>query len=329
MAEFRIGAPAGETQPLHGFDDGSWDIALRQLPDGTQLSRKLWLATDPAMKAEFRDFCRDSGLVVLPILREAGYHVGFGASDPTTCWLWAVFELAELRLPGTYLRLDKDTVWRVGANGVAVNEGMLADPGPFAGLAATAGDTRYWKLTNVVEASLAVLDIALLPQEPAASNPQTAAIVRIDGDPGPESEARTAEANGDQDKGRPKRKMRPEEHLLVLYFRDPKVATLESRSLPSVAEVAFGEQFTDRAYRDTVLYGEWRAALLETVRRHGPGWLEGDVLEAGLQIYAAKPGRSDKRRTFDHKYEAPVRDFLRDAGNAAARARARLEDGGK
>ena len=175
MAEFRIGAPAGETQPLHGFEDGLWAGALRQLPDGTQLSRSLWLAGDLHAAAEFRDtICLDVGRIVLPILYAAGYRVGLGSDKPQTRWLWAAFELAELRLSGTYLRLDGDTVWRVGADGVVVNEGMLADPGPFVGLAATAGDTRYWKLTNVVEASLAVLDIALLPQEPAAVGPKTA-----------------------------------------------------------------------------------------------------------------------------------------------------------
>ena len=175
MAEFRIGAPAGETQPLHGFEDGLCADALRQLPDGTQLSRSLWLAGDLHAAAEFRDtICLDVGRIVLPILYAAGYRVGLGSDKPQTRWLWAAFELAELRLSGTYLRLDGDTVWRVGADGVVVNEGMLADPGPFVGLAATAGDTRYWKLTNVVEASLAVLDIALLPQEPAAVGPETA-----------------------------------------------------------------------------------------------------------------------------------------------------------
>jgi hypothetical protein len=133
----------------------------------------------------------------------------------------------------------------------------------------------------------------------------------------------------EEGKGRPKRKLRPEEHLLFLYLRDPKVATLESRLLPAAAEAALGEFFSDRSYRDTVLYREWRAALEDSVRRHGPGWMEGDILEAGLEIYATKPGRSDKRRTLDPKNEAAIRDFLRDAGNAAARARSRAEDGGK
>jgi hypothetical protein len=127
----------------------------------------------------------------------------------------------------------------------------------------------------------------------------------------------------------PKRKMRPEEHLYFLYLRDPKVATLESRALPDLAEAALGESFSDRYYRDTDLYREWRTALEETVHHHGEGWLEGDVLEAGLEIYGHKPGRSDKRPTLDRAHEAAVKDFLRDTMNATVRAQQRLENGGK
>jgi hypothetical protein len=159
-----------------------------------------------------------------------------------------------------------------------------------------------------------------------AAETSTPSIVRVDC--APESEAPAVGAADDEGKGRPKRKMKPEEHLWLLYFRDPKVAAMESRSLPAVAQAVFGESFSDRYYRETRLYKEWRAALEETVRHHGLGRMEGDVLEAGLEIYAAKPGRSDKRSTLDHKHEAFVRDFLREAGNAAARAKARLADGG-
>lgn len=35
MAEFRVGAPAEEVQPLHGFADAKLSGSLRQLPDGT------------------------------------------------------------------------------------------------------------------------------------------------------------------------------------------------------------------------------------------------------------------------------------------------------
>lgn len=308
MAEYRVGAPSDETQPLEEFGGALSANALRQLSDGRRLSRSLWLAADVAVVRDYRNLCRDAARVALPLLQMAGYHVGLGTSDLTTRWLWSLFELAALRLPGTDLRLDGDTVWRVCAGGAAIGEGILDNPGIFAALAETAGPTRYWKLVDAVEASLAVMDLAQLQQEPAAC---------------------AAEANGDRGKGRLKRKMRPEEHLILLYLRDPKVATLESRSLPDVAKAAFGESFTDRAYRDTVVYGEWRTALEETVCHHGKGWLEGDVLEAGLEIYGAKPGRSDKRSTWDAKHEAAVKAFMRDSAAATSRAKVRLEDGGK
>jgi hypothetical protein len=183
-------------------------------------------------------------------------------------------------------------------------------PDPFADLIASAGRTRYWRLTNAVEASVAVLDIAQTWQAPAPTDHQS-------------------DSTGGKEKPqKSKPKMRPEEHLVVLYMRDPSVATLESRSLPLRAEQEFGERYTDKSYRQTELYKEWRTALEENTRRHGRGWLEGDVLEAGLEIYGSKPGRSDKRGTLDPQHEAAVKAFLRDAGAATARARGRLADGG-
>lgn len=162
MAEFCVGAPEEETGPLKDFVGALQAGALRQLPDGARSSRRLWLAADPTVVADFRNFCRDAGRVAAPLLHAAGHRVGVGTSDLVTRWLWAVFELAELRLDGTDLRLVGDTVWRIGDGGVALGEGIVDNPGPFAGLAATAGDTRYWRLVDAVEASLAALDIAQL-----------------------------------------------------------------------------------------------------------------------------------------------------------------------
>ena len=163
-----------------------------------------------------------------------------------------------------------------------------------------------------------------------AAETSTASIVRIDGAAVPEPEPRITEAEGDERQSRPKRKMRPEEQLFILYGRDQRVATLESRSLPAAVEAAFGkgESYTDRCYRDTELYRDWRGALADAAKKCGPGWMEGDMIEAGLEIYGNKPGRSDKRRTLDAKQDAAVRAFFRDADNATARAKARIADGG-
>jgi hypothetical protein len=128
---------------------------------------------------------------------------------------------------------------------------------------------------------------------------------------------------------KPRPKLRPEEHLLLLYERDPKVATLESRALPALAERELGESYTDRTYRGTDLYTAWRNALQQIVSRYGEGWLEGDVLEAGLEIYGSKPGRSDKRRTPDATCDAAARDFFRKVANATVDAKSRRDEGGK
>lgn len=181
MAEFRVGAPAEETLPLDGFADALWGDALRQLPDGTQLSRRVWLAAAPAVVAEFRNFCRDAGRVAVPALHVIGYRVGIGSADPISSWLWAIFELAESRLPGTDLRLDGEDVFRSAGRGILAGERVLhrakLHPGEDSladAFAASAGATRYWKLANAVEASLAVLDIAQTRREPTPTGHQTA-----------------------------------------------------------------------------------------------------------------------------------------------------------
>lgn len=169
MAEFRVGAPAEETGPLEDFDNALWASALRQLPNGETTLRSLWLDADPVAVAEFRNVCRDAGRVAAPLFHAVGHPVGVGTSDLIARWLWSVFELAELRLTGTDLRLKGDTVWRVGAGGVTLGEGIFANPDIFGELADTAGDTRYWRLDDAVEASIAALDIAhLRPEAPAA-----------------------------------------------------------------------------------------------------------------------------------------------------------------
>jgi hypothetical protein len=174
MAESRVGASKEETLPLYGFGDALWSSALRGMPDGSHLSRCLWLRADAAVVAEFRSFCRSAGELLVPMLRSAGHPVGFGTSDLASRWLWSVFELAELRLPGTDLRLVGKTVMRMGLGGVAISEGFLTSPGPLEPLAKTAGDTRYWQLEDAVEASLAVLDIAQTGRGPAPIDKQVA-----------------------------------------------------------------------------------------------------------------------------------------------------------
>jgi hypothetical protein len=139
-------------------------------------ARVLWLAADAPRVAAFRAASADAARVALPTLRQAGFAVGLGTTHEGNAWLWSIFEMAALQLPGVPLRLEGGDIYRVGVGGITINETAVchaaADPSgdPFAPLVLTAGPTRYWKLMDAIEASLAVLDIAQTwPQPEAAS----------------------------------------------------------------------------------------------------------------------------------------------------------------
>jgi hypothetical protein len=141
----------------------------------------LWLAADSPRVAAFRAVCADAARVALPTLRRAGFAVGLGTNQEGDAWLWSIFEMAALQLPGVPLRLEGGDIYRVGLGGMTINDAAVtraaADPSgdPFAPLLLTAGPTRYWKLMDAVEASLAVLDISQTwPQpEAKATTPQS------------------------------------------------------------------------------------------------------------------------------------------------------------
>jgi hypothetical protein len=124
------------------------------------------LAADAPRVATFRAACADAARVALPTLRQAGFSVGLGTTNEGNAWLWSIFEMAALQLPGVPLRLEGGDIYRVGTGGITINETAVssaaADPSgdPFAPLILTAGPTRYWRLMDAIEASLAVLDVA-------------------------------------------------------------------------------------------------------------------------------------------------------------------------
>jgi hypothetical protein len=160
MAEFRLDAPDEDRQPLAGFEPKWQSVSRCRLPNGADVGRAVWLGGD---SEEFRNFCTDAARAALPTIRAAGYAVGLGAPNPRESWLWAMFELAALRLPGTYLRLADNDVLRACAPEITITETVLRsiDSGdPLFPLAAAAGQTRYWRLASAVEASVAVLDLA-------------------------------------------------------------------------------------------------------------------------------------------------------------------------
>jgi hypothetical protein len=178
MAESRVGIPTGDSPPLHGFEDALWGGALRQLPDGSEFSRKVWLSAAPTAAAEFRAICADAGRVAVPVLHAAEFRVGIGSADPTNRWIWAVFELAEMQIPGTILRLDGGDTYRASHPAFQIGERIVAEmQRELEEAPAFLFPARYWKLADVVEASLATLDIVQTRQGTMPANRQTAAFI--------------------------------------------------------------------------------------------------------------------------------------------------------
>jgi hypothetical protein len=179
MAEHRVGAPEEECRPLPEFEDALESGCVRLLEsDASRTVRLLWLAADSPRVAAFRAVCADAARVALPTLRRAGFAVGLGTNQEGNAWLWSIFEMAALQLPGVPLRLEGGHIYRVGLGGMTINEDAVtraaADPSgdPLAPLLLTAGPTRYWKLMDAVEASLTVLDISQTwPQPEAGATP--------------------------------------------------------------------------------------------------------------------------------------------------------------
>jgi hypothetical protein len=180
MAEYRVDAPLEDRRPLPAFEGALWGAAVR-LPE-RDTSRAVWLAAGGPRVAAFRATCADAARVAIPTLRQAGFAVGLGATNETNAWLWSIFEMAALQLPGVPLRLEGGAIYRVGAGGVTINEPSViraaADPSnhPFAPFILTAGQTRYWRLMDAIEASLAVLDIAQTWPQSEANATTTAAL---------------------------------------------------------------------------------------------------------------------------------------------------------
>jgi hypothetical protein len=126
------------------------------------------------------------------VRRKYGLPEKVGASQPRTRWLWTVFELAEAEPAYTALSLGiEGSVFRVTESaGRLGDRGMVADrflkeaeekakahPGwksMYAGL--TFLPQRYWHLPDLVEASIAVVDmievaIPSLTEEPEEETP--------------------------------------------------------------------------------------------------------------------------------------------------------------
>jgi hypothetical protein len=292
--------------------------------------RFVWVAGKSVRVYRFKDVCH-AGAMFAPVAREAA---GLPPHPDSRCesvaLLWALFEVAERRVQGSPLQLR--------GGGVTVARGLLhfqetqiaaartSPPGEnFAALAlrdVKTDPTRYWKIDDMVEALVQLLDIVesrvtqpapRLSEEPAAAVP---------------TEARRG--------GRGEVRIRGQtldEALATLASRDRRVIELKAAKLVELLEESFGETCSVRTIQQNDTYRNWGNLLKET-RMASASELKGkqdgspsgdgrDRYDLGAdRLESTRPGRTatagrQRQTRKEIEDERKTRAFLAQAGAKA------------
>jgi hypothetical protein len=167
MAEYPDSPRGNETAPAcGGFLKATlveWSFYLG--PDGRQMVREMWANADDHQIQKFKEISKDASLVALRLIRNAGFEVAKYAEDLYCAWLWSLFEIAELKPTGTALRLADDCFIAVAPKDhaavlQAMSEMSDYDKRRVAFLVDEPGPTVYWELSDVIAASIAVIQLA-------------------------------------------------------------------------------------------------------------------------------------------------------------------------
>jgi hypothetical protein len=131
--------------------------------------RSVWIDAGNSAASRILRLCREANGFVPFVRRTYGLPESCGSGNAQARWIWTVFELAEMRPPFTVLSLGGcGEVFRCSEDGTTVAESFVAvaadspdDRNPFFELARrqTFLPQRYWQLDDLIEASIAVMDL--------------------------------------------------------------------------------------------------------------------------------------------------------------------------
>lgn len=131
--------------------------------------RSVWIGVENSAAPRILRLCREANGFVPFVRRTYGLPESCGTGNAQARWIWTVFELAEIRPPFTVLSLGgSGEVFQCSENGTTVAESFVAaaadspdDRNPFFELARhqTFLPQRYWQLDDLIEASIAVMDL--------------------------------------------------------------------------------------------------------------------------------------------------------------------------
>ncbi len=281
-------------------------------------SRATWLVADAAPLQRFRDASEEAAGWA-PLIRR---KVGLPAHPPGTArlsrWWWTVFEVAERGIPGAALRLLDDGVVRRSVDGlVQLAEDdlhhQLANPDSgtdwLKALVANReySATRFWRLADIVEASLMVLTIAEISL-PAVQAEWSAAAAK-------EQIANEQPAAPPRRGGRPHKRdvggLTVNQWLAAAYMEDPNRRPWSSRQLVKIP----GCQWPESTIRKCDLFKSVQAHLEIEERARADDLEEELVAEGegpGLHLSKRKSRVGRQRRSADEAAaDRAADDFLR------------------
>lgn len=158
----------------HDFEKVRWHSGAMAIRGGAHVAnRDNWLASNRNAAQRLLLVCHDANGFVPMLRREFDLPTECGTGKAGLRWLWTVFELAERGIPGSLLSLA-EPVFRCGPGGVVhASEDDICWAQEHPGESGFFPDlfkgefhvARHWRLADLVEASVMVMDLVELTIE--------------------------------------------------------------------------------------------------------------------------------------------------------------------
>lgn len=306
--------------------------------------RSLWYGAEFSTVSRIRRLCRDANGFVPFVRKKYGLPANCGTTNPECRWIWTVFELAESRPPFTVLALGgMGEVFRCGESGCSVTESFIAAAeksaevdNPFFEMVRRTKfhPRRYWQLDDLVEASIAVVDLievaipSLAEDEgsQAAANgstPEVSAEAGPNADEGPEDATR----RGGRRHKRTPEGLNVDQWVAAMAAGDPSFRHFSEKQ----AEAYGNRLFAARTIGTCEMWIQMKAQLeaekheaAERAKAELADRLGEDEDGNGMRLSSTKHGTGRQRATReDLEHDRNVDAFLRSKGEQPPKKRAK------
>jgi hypothetical protein len=166
MAEYQTGAPPDETVAVEDFTGPAYLESGYARPDGSDMTRRVWVDEEWLVhpwRYRLQEAIERAGEIAMPFIRDAGHDIAMSTTCRRAAWLWGLFELAECGPLDPRLRLKHGRRFPMPRPAAAKRprKARKVTREEFAiAIEAANSPTIYWRIDDIVSASMAALEIA-------------------------------------------------------------------------------------------------------------------------------------------------------------------------